>query len=107
MTHDTHNNGNSEKDQTIISFKSSFWLIVIIAGLFVASLNFISAMSGGHEEAAGGHGAHTEAAGHGGHEAKEHKAEGHEAAAPAASEAAHEGEHKTEEHKAESHSEGH
>ena len=48
MSHDTHN-GHSKENKTIISFKSSFWLVVIIVGLFVAALNFVKAESGGEE----------------------------------------------------------
>ncbi len=47
MSHDTH--GHSKENQTIISFKNSFWLVVIIVGLFVAALNFVKAESGSDE----------------------------------------------------------
>ena len=71
MSHDTHN-GHSTENKTIISFKSSFWLIIILVGVFVAALNFIQAESGG-EEGHEGHGEATHemhhAAGHEGHEA--------------------------------------
>lgn len=49
MGHDT-NHGNSKENKTIISFKNSFWLVIIIVGLFVAALNFIKAESGNDEE---------------------------------------------------------
>ena len=49
MSHDTHQE-HSKENKTIISFKSSFWLVVIIVGLFVAALNFIKAESGGEGE---------------------------------------------------------
>ncbi len=52
MSHDTH--GHSKENQTIISFKNSFWLVVIIVGLFVAALNFIKAESGSEEGAGEG-----------------------------------------------------
>ena len=95
MSHDT-GHGHSKENVTIISFKNSFWLVVIIVGLFVAALNFIQAESKGEEgEGHGGH--HTEAAaghGHEGHEATKHEEHGTEAAQPA-------GEPATEEHKAE------
>lgn len=48
MSHDT-NHGQSGEKQTIISFRNSFWLVVIIVGLFIAALNFIKAESGGEE----------------------------------------------------------
>jgi hypothetical protein len=48
MSHDTH--GHSKENQSIISFKNSFWLVVIIVGLFVAALNFVKAESGSEED---------------------------------------------------------
>jgi len=78
MSHDT-NHGHSDKKETIISFKNSFWLVIIIVGLFIASLNFIKAESGG-EEGEGHAKEHHEmkADAHG--EKSEHKAgEAHEA----------------------------
>jgi hypothetical protein len=44
---DSTNHGNSKENKTIISFKNSFWLVIIVVGLFVAALNFIQAESGG------------------------------------------------------------
>ena len=89
MSHDTHS-AHSQENNTIISFKNSFWLVVIIVGLFVAALNFIQAESGGEEvkgekteqaEMKGGH----EAAG----EKMEQKAEEPKAAqTPAATDSA-------------------
>lgn len=61
MGHDNHSAPTDKKPTA--SFRASFWLIVILAGLFVAAVNFISVMS--HDEEAG-HGsehaapAHTE-----------------------------------------------
>ena len=49
MSHDT-NHENSKENKTIISFKNSFWLVIIIVGLFIAALNFIKAESGPDEE---------------------------------------------------------
>ena len=49
MSHDT-NHGHSKEKQSIISFKNSFWLVIIIVGLFVAALNFVKAESGNDEE---------------------------------------------------------
>lgn len=48
MSHDT-NHGHSTENKTIISFKNSFWLVVIIVGLFIAALNFVQAESGNEE----------------------------------------------------------
>lgn len=74
--HHPHNEANTSKT----SFTASFWLVIILVGLFIAALNFIEVMS--HDD--GGHGGHaTEAthapAGHGqdAHEATQHEAEQH------------------------------
>jgi len=48
MSHESHH-GHSTENKTIISFKNSFWLVVIVVGLFIAALNFIQAESGGEE----------------------------------------------------------
>ena len=48
MSQDTHQE-SSRENKTIISFRNSFWLVVIIVGLFVAALNFIQAESKGEE----------------------------------------------------------
>ena len=50
MSHETHNDGTSEIAKSTVSFKSSFWLAVIIVGLFIASLNFIQVMGKGEGE---------------------------------------------------------
>ena len=55
--HDTHHNKDNKPGS---SFTSAFWLIIILAGLFIAAVNFVNVM--GHDE--GGH--------DGGHEATEH-----------------------------------
>ena len=52
MSHDT-NHGQSTENKTIISFKNSFWLVIIIVGLFIAAVNFVKAESGGEEEGKG------------------------------------------------------
>jgi hypothetical protein len=86
MSHETSHGHQSERAVSKVSFVSSFWLVVIIAGLFVAALNFIQAFSSGHEE--GGHATH-EMHSTGGHEGT-HEAT-HEGATEAAGhEAAHE-----------------
>ncbi len=48
MSHDT-NHGQPKENKSIISFKNSFWLVIIIVGLFIAALNFIKAESTGEE----------------------------------------------------------
>ena len=48
MSHDTQ--GQSKENKTIISFKNSFWPVIIIVGLFIAALNFIKAESSGEGE---------------------------------------------------------
>lgn len=68
--HDTHHHVEDPKPTT--SFRASFWFVIILAGLFIAAVNFVSVMShdeGGHE---GGH-ATEHATGH------ETHATGHEA----------------------------
>jgi hypothetical protein len=47
MSNDTH--GQPKENKTIISFKNSFWLVVIIVGLFIAALSFIKSESEGEE----------------------------------------------------------
>ncbi len=85
MAHETHG-APSEQSKSIVSFKSSFWLVIILVGLFIAALNFIKVMGEGHE---GKEGHNTEAAAHGeGEAAKEadktpHATEGHAEAAGA------------------------
>ena len=49
MSHETHNGTNPERVKSQVAFHSSFWLIVILVGLFVASLNFINVMGKGEE----------------------------------------------------------
>jgi len=54
MSHETHQ--STDKKQ-VTSVKSSFWFVLIIAGLFIAAVNFISAMS--HTDEGHGDAAHT------------------------------------------------
>ena len=102
MAHETHNDSNSEKSKSIVSFKSSFWLVVILVGLFIAALNFIKVM-GNHEEGKGEKAETTEMHGAAkeGSEAKEKAAEA--AKETPAAEANKAEAPKTEEHKAEEH----
>jgi hypothetical protein len=62
MSHETHSEGAHGKEfQSTTSMRSSFWLVVILAGLFVAALNFVeiegkSSEGEGHQtEAVEGH----------------------------------------------------
>lgn len=52
MSHETHGHQPTEK-KSVISMRSSFWFVLILVGLFIAALNFISVMSSSHEK---GHG---------------------------------------------------
>jgi hypothetical protein len=54
MGHDNHSTPADNKPKA--PFRAAFWLIVILAGLFVAAVNFITVMS--HDD--GGHGATSE-----------------------------------------------
>jgi hypothetical protein len=51
--HDTHHQAAETKPTT--SFRSSVWFMIILAGLFVAAVNFVNVMS--HDEGEG-HGEH-------------------------------------------------
>ncbi|RYE21515.1 MAG: hypothetical protein EOP51_15445, partial [Sphingobacteriales bacterium] len=66
MSHEAHHDTHHPENKPEVSFRSSVWLVIILAGLFVAAVNFVSVM-GHDEEGHGGHGeAHqTEAAAHG------------------------------------------
>ena len=82
MSHDTHgHHHDTHNDKPVVEFKSAFYFVLILAGLFIASIAFIKSMShneGGHEA----HGAaHTEA-GHAEHQDAHHEATEHEATAP-------------------------
>lgn len=85
MSHDTHQHHETPNEKPTLQFQSAFYFVIIIAGLFIATIAFVKSMS--HDE--GGHGAH--ASGH----ATEATHESHEAAgaehheAPAAEEAHH------------------
>lgn len=74
MSHDTHNQPSEIKSSTT-SFRSAIWFVILIAGLFIAAVNFVNVM--GHSEE-----------GHSGHEATEQAhgaaATEHAAEAPAA-----------------------
>lgn len=56
MSHETHHH-HPVADKPTTSFKSAFWFVIILAGLFIAAVNFISAMSHDSEGHGEGHGA--------------------------------------------------
>lgn len=58
-THDAHAHGHSHEENPSIPFKAAFLFVLIIVGLFVASMGFVKSMS--HDDSGHG-GAHTEAA---------------------------------------------
>jgi hypothetical protein len=93
MSHDNHTHHHeTHNDKPTVEFKSAFYFVIILAGLFLASISFVQSMS--HDEAGhGGHGAqHSEASSHdaaAGHEAAKHEemkneTEAHENAHPEA-----------------------
>jgi len=47
-SHDATHHHPAEEPRSKTSFTASFWLVVILVGLFIASLNFINAMH--HED---------------------------------------------------------
>jgi hypothetical protein len=79
--HDAAHHQHNEANKSKTSFTASFWLVIILVGLFIAALNFIEVMS--HDDG-GGHGGHATEATHapaaGGHEADHHDATHQEAA---------------------------
>lgn len=103
MSHDTHEHHHeTHNHKPVLEFNSAFYFVIILAGLFIASIGFVKSMS--HDE--GGHGAHaaqhTEAAGHGHDAAATHEEAKHEAT-PAHDAAHGEAEHKEEAAPAEHH----
>ncbi|MCB0699491.1 MAG: hypothetical protein H6551_13300 [Chitinophagales bacterium] len=74
-----HNTGHSNENNTKTPSRSSYWFMFILAGVFIAAVNFVSVMShdeGGHDE---GHGTEMHATdenhGDGGHADQEHHEE--------------------------------
>src|ERR1700753_1666446 len=49
MSHGTHHEEGKEKKKSILSFRSSFWFVIILVFLFIAALNFINAESSDEE----------------------------------------------------------
>ena len=77
--HGTHHHDadHSSEIKSKTAFKSSFWFVIILVGLFIAALNFINVM--GHEE---GHGAKAAHSSHDVETVSGHE-EGHDSAAAA------------------------
>ena len=55
MAHETHHHSSDNQPRTAIS--SSFWFVLILAGLFIAAVNFVRSSSSGHDDHGSGHGA--------------------------------------------------
>ncbi|MDI9320656.1 MAG: hypothetical protein QM530_09315 [Phycisphaerales bacterium] len=94
MSHNTHEHEHhSASDNPSVAFKSAFYFVLILAGLFVAAIGFVKSMShdeGGHADGTEQHATHE---GHGeatheDHNATQHKE--HEEAPAHAEEAKHE-----------------
>jgi len=71
MSHEAHHEEHQEGPEIDTTkskpaFVASFWFVIILAGLFIAALNFVNVMSAPEEEH-GAHGGatHTEAPAHG------------------------------------------
>lgn len=54
MSHDTHHHAAPVDNRPGSSFTSSIWFVLLLAGLFIAAINFVDVMS--HSD--GGHDAH-------------------------------------------------
>lgn len=48
MAHDTHET-NTEEKKSVISFRNSFWMVIILVFVFIAALSFVKAESGSEE----------------------------------------------------------
>ncbi len=60
MGHDTHHDTHhtvSERTQSTTSFGSAFFFVLILAGLFIAAVNFVNVM--GHDDEGGHDSGHT------------------------------------------------
>ena len=55
--HDTTHHPHNESLRTKTSFTASFWLVIILIGLFIAALNFIEVMGRSNEDSHNGHAA--------------------------------------------------
>jgi hypothetical protein len=46
MAHEAHNDAKQQEEKkSVVSFRSSFWFVIILVGLFIAALNFVSVES--------------------------------------------------------------
>lgn len=114
MSHEAHHEEHHEGPQIDTTkskpaFSASFWFMLILAGLFIAALNFVNVMSEPEEEHGGGHGGHgtkTEMPAGGGHAPETGHAEMEGGHADAVHEPTNEGDQKHED-AAESNSEHH
>lgn len=64
-----HTDSHTEEPRSKTAMSASFWFVIILVGLFIATVNFVSVMSnesGEHTttEASSTHGAHSEEAAH-------------------------------------------
>lgn len=83
MSHEAHHEEHHEGPEIDITkskpaFSASFWFMLILAGLFIASLNFVNVMGKpeeGHGGHGGSHGTKTEMPAGGGHHTESGEAE--------------------------------
>lgn len=90
-THQHHDGDNTGEIKSKTAFRSSFWVVLILVGLFIAALNFMSSMShgGGHEAKEASSNSTLKGETGLGKERDEHEAAGHEATATGHDTAAH------------------
>jgi len=50
MAHEVHNDAPQQEKKSVVSFRSSFWFVIILVGLFIAALNFVNVMSNDNGE---------------------------------------------------------
>ena len=50
MAHDSNQQSNPIDKKAVVSFQSSFWLVIILVFLFIGALNFMQAESSPKEE---------------------------------------------------------
>lgn len=50
MAHETHHGPNMADKKSVISFSSSFWLVIILVFLFIGAINFVQVVSNSGEE---------------------------------------------------------
>lgn len=71
--HEMHNadTDHSGELKSTTAFRSSFWFVIILVGLFIAALNFVRVMGDSKHEGEGGHEGHATEQ----HDAVEHGAQ--------------------------------